>query len=104
MATLPAVLPVVAGYSTAVYFKPASLTGGDTCDLALVDGRPLVVMADAAGHGIAPALSVTQMHAMLRMAFRRGASLQLAICNDARRPGTRLRVPHRVEHCAGRRP
>jgi phosphoserine phosphatase RsbU/P len=78
LASLPSVLPVVAGYSMAACFKPESLTGGDTYDLAEVDGQLLIVMADAAGHGIAPALSVTQMHAMLRMAFRLGASLEVA--------------------------
>jgi phosphoserine phosphatase RsbU/P len=78
MATLPTTMPVLAGYSMAGHFKPASQTGGDTYDLALIDGRLLIVLADAAGHGIAPALSVTQMHAMLRMAFRLGASLETA--------------------------
>jgi len=37
----------------------------------------LFVVADN-GHGIGPALSVTQMHAMLRMALRLGADLELA--------------------------
>jgi phosphoserine phosphatase len=37
-----------------------------------------VVLGDATGHGIAPALHVTQMHAMLRMAFRMGADLDTA--------------------------
>jgi phosphoserine phosphatase RsbU/P len=78
LASLPSVLPVVAGYSMAACFKPESLTGGDTYDLAEVGSQLLIVMADAAGHGIAPALSVTQMHAMLRMAFRLGASLETA--------------------------
>ena len=54
------------------------LTGGDTFDLALVGDGLLVVLGDATGHGIAPALSVTQMHAMLRMAFRLGADLETA--------------------------
>jgi sigma-B regulation protein RsbU (phosphoserine phosphatase) len=62
----------------AVCFQPESQTGGDTYDLAEVKDRLLIVMADATGHGIAPALSVTQMHAMLRMAFRLGASLETA--------------------------
>jgi phosphoserine phosphatase len=78
LATLPSALPAVAGYSTAVCFQPQSETGGDTYDVAELDGRLLLVMADATGHGIAPALSVTQMHAMLRMAFRLGASLETA--------------------------
>ncbi len=36
------------------------------------------MLGDATGHGIAPALSVTQMHAMLRMAPRLGADLETA--------------------------
>ena len=78
MSTLPAAMPVLPGYTMASLFLPASLTGGDTYDLAQVDAGLLIVLADAAGHGIAPALSVTQMHAMLRMAFRLGASLETA--------------------------
>jgi phosphoserine phosphatase len=73
---LPQAMPVVAGYEMHATFLPAAQTGGDTYDLALVDGQLLLVLADATGHGIAPALSVTQMQAMLRMAFRLGASLE----------------------------
>jgi phosphoserine phosphatase len=57
-------------------FLPASETGGDTYDLALVDQGLLVVLGDATGHGIAPALLVMQFHAMLRMALRMGAGLE----------------------------
>src|SRR5262249_1141687 len=45
---------------------------------AVLDQGLLVVLGDATGHGIGPALSVTQMHAMLRMAFRLGADLETA--------------------------
>jgi phosphoserine phosphatase len=78
MSTLPASMPSVAGYDVFGTFQPAGLTGGDTFDLWPVAGDLLVVLADATGHGIAPALSVTQMQAMLRMAFRLGASLEQA--------------------------
>jgi phosphoserine phosphatase RsbU/P len=78
MSTLPATMPVLAGYDAFGCFEPAELTGGDTFDLSIVDGQLLVVLGDATGHGIAPALSVTQMHAMLRMAFRLGADLEAA--------------------------
>jgi phosphoserine phosphatase RsbU/P len=78
MGTLPATMPVLAGYDLYGTFKPADLTGGDTFDLALFDQGLLAVLADATGHGIAPALSVTQMQAMLRMAFRLGADLETA--------------------------
>ncbi len=78
MSTLPATMPSVPGYDVYGISRPADLTGGDTFDLALVAPGLLVVLGDATGHGIAPALSVTQMHAMLRMAFRVGADLETA--------------------------
>ncbi len=78
MSTLPAVMPSVPGYDLYGTSRPASLTGGDTFDLSVIDQGLLTVLGDATGHGIAPALSVTQMHAMLRMAFRLGADLETA--------------------------
>ncbi len=78
MSTLPSQMPVLAGYDVYGVSQPADLTGGDTFDLSLVDDKLLVVLADATGHGIGPALSVTQMQAMLRMAFRVGADLETA--------------------------
>ena len=78
MSTLPAAMPIVPGYEVCGLFQPAELTGGDTYDLAKLDQGLLVVLGDATGHGIAPALSVTQMQAMLRMAFRLGADLDAA--------------------------
>jgi sigma-B regulation protein RsbU (phosphoserine phosphatase) len=78
MSTLPAAMPVVPGYDLCGTFLPAAQTGGDTYDLAGIDQGLLIVLGDATGHGIAPALSVTRMHAMLRMAFRLGADLETA--------------------------
>ncbi len=78
MSTLPSVMPAVPGYDVFGTFEPAELTGGDTFDLAALQQGVLVVLADATGHGIAPALSVTQMQAMVRMAFRMGADLETA--------------------------
>jgi len=78
MSTLPSTMPSVPGYEVYGTFRPADLTGGDTFDLALIEQGLLVVLGDATGHGIAPALSVTQMQAMLRMAFRMGADLETA--------------------------
>ncbi len=78
MSTLPSTMPSVAGYDVYGTFRPADLTGGDTFDLAMIEQGLLVVLGDATGHGIAPALSVTQMQAMLRMAFRLGADLETA--------------------------
>lgn len=78
MSTLPSRMPEVAGYDAFGMCRPAGLTGGDTFDLARIEQGLLVVLGDATGHGIAPALSVTQMQAMLRVAFRLGASLETA--------------------------
>ncbi len=78
MSTLPATMPALSGYDVCGMFRPAELTGGDTFDLAVLDQGLLVVLGDATGHGIGPALSVTQMHAMLRIAFRLGADLETA--------------------------
>lgn len=78
MSALPAVMPRLHGYDLYGTSRPASQTGGDTFDLALLDQGLLTVLGDATGHGIASALSVTQMHAMLRMAFRLGADLETA--------------------------
>jgi phosphoserine phosphatase len=78
LGALPAVMPVLAGYDMHARFMPAGQTGGDTYDLALIEQGLLVVLGDASGHGIAPALAVTQMHAMLRMAFRMGGDLETA--------------------------
>ena len=78
MSTLPAAMPKVAGYDVCGTSRPAELTGGDTFDLAETDQGLLIVLGDATGHGIAPALSVTQMQAMLRIAFRLGANLESA--------------------------
>lgn len=78
MSTLPSTMPVVPGYEVCGASRPAELTGGDTFDLAWLARGLLVVLGDATGHGIAPALSVTQMHAMLRVAFGLGADLDAA--------------------------
>jgi phosphoserine phosphatase len=78
MSTLPATMPLVPGYDVFGTFQPASATGGDTFDLAHTAQGFLIVLADATGHGIGPALSVTQMQAMLRTALRLGADLDTA--------------------------
>lgn len=78
MSTLPATMPAIPGYDVCGSFRPAELTGGDTFDLSMLDTGLLIVLADATGHGIAPALSVTQMQAMFRIAFQLGANLESA--------------------------
>lgn len=74
--TLPKTPPDVVGYDLAGLFKPADDTGGDTYDFVpTLDGGVMVLMGDATGHGIGPALSATQVRAMLRLAQRMGAGL-----------------------------
>ena len=78
MSTLPTVMPVVPGYDLHGEFLPASAAGGDLFDLVLLDGQLFILLGDATGHGFGPALSATQMQAMLRVAFRCGAGLNEA--------------------------
>ena len=42
--------------------------------------RLFLLLGDATGHGFGPALSATQLQAMLRVAFRLGANLDEAFC------------------------
>jgi phosphoserine phosphatase len=85
LSSLPRSTPVVPGYDMHATFQPAAETGGDCYDLAPIGPHLLMVLADATGHGIAPALSVTQMQAMLRMALRMGGDLPTAFAavNDS---------------------
>lgn len=76
MGTLPKSAPDIAGYDLAGTFRPADQTGGDTYDFVpTADGGVMVLMGDATGHGIGPALSATQVRAMLRVAQRLDAGL-----------------------------
>ncbi len=76
MSTLPSEMPQLAEYDMAGQFCPADQTGGDTFDLVPLDERRLfLLLGDASGHGIGPALSATQMTGMLRVALRLGADL-----------------------------
>lgn len=68
---LPVEVPQVGGYEIAGWSDPADETGGDIFDIIdLPDDRLALLMGDATGHGIGPALSVTQVRAMVRMANR----------------------------------
>lgn len=74
MALIPEVTPTVSGYSISTLFQPADETGGDMFDLfpfESQDGKHTgltILLADATGHGIGAAVSVTQVRSMLRMA------------------------------------
>jgi len=78
MSTLPEMMPDLPGYDMSGYFRPADHTGGDLYDLVMIEDRLFVLLGDATGHGFGPALSATQMQAMLRVAFRVGADLDQA--------------------------
>ena len=76
---LPKAVPSLAGYDIAGWSRPANETGGDIFDIIAMDGnRLMLLLGDATGHGVGPALSVTQVRAMLRMAVRLGADLDSA--------------------------
>ncbi len=78
ISTLPRKMPQVPGYDLHGRFLPTDHTGGDLYDLVMLDGRLFMLLGDATGHGFGPALSATQMQAMLRVAFRLGANLDTA--------------------------
>jgi sigma-B regulation protein RsbU (phosphoserine phosphatase) len=64
---LPKKNPVLPGFEMAGWNRPADSTGGDCYDFFLVDDERLaLVVADATGHGIGPALIMTQCRALLR--------------------------------------
>jgi len=64
---VPHAPPDVAGVSCAGWTLPASTTGGDCYDLwKLPDGRLGILVADASGHGLGPALIVTQVRTLVR--------------------------------------
>jgi phosphoserine phosphatase len=71
-------MPEVSGYDVHGQFLPTDHTGGDLYDLVMLDDRLFLLLGDATGHGFGPALSATQMQAMLRVAFRLGADLDSA--------------------------
>jgi sigma-B regulation protein RsbU (phosphoserine phosphatase) len=76
MGTLPKEMPRIDGFDVAGIFHPADQTGGDLFDFVpMEDGRLVVLMGDATGHGIGPALSATQVRAMNRVALRLHADL-----------------------------
>ena len=93
---LPDRIPYVVGFDIDAFSDSADETGGDTYDIVgyrvdaqgrtvalSVDNadRALLLLADATGHGVGPALSATQIRAMLRMAVRCGESLELIVVN-----------------------
>ncbi len=76
LGALPREMPEFAGYELAAWSSPAEKTGGDIYDLIPLENHRLaLLMADATGHGIGPALSATQMQSMFRMGMLLGSNL-----------------------------
>jgi len=81
MQVLPERIPTCPGFDVAGHTRPAEQTGGDIFDVVSLHGSRnpagslLLMIADAAGHGIGPALTVTQARAMLRMGLRLNADI-----------------------------
>jgi phosphoserine phosphatase len=70
---LPKSAPCLESFDIAGFSLPADQTGGDTYDfLELPDGRWMVSVADASGHGIGSALVIATTRAMLRAVALRG--------------------------------
>jgi len=64
---LPNENPRVPGFEIAGWNKPADQTGGDAFDfIPCDDGRLGLLIADATGHGVGPALMVAECRALLR--------------------------------------
>lgn len=67
MRVLPQIMPRVEGYDLFGWSRAAQETGGDIFDIIRREDGVILMLGDATGHGIGPALSVTQVRAMLRM-------------------------------------
>jgi serine phosphatase RsbU (regulator of sigma subunit) len=77
MGALPREVPTLAGYEIAAWSRPAEKTGGDIYDLIVLDsGRVALLMADASGHGVGPALSAARMQSMFRMGLLLGFDVE----------------------------
>jgi serine phosphatase RsbU (regulator of sigma subunit) len=64
---LPKQAPIMEGFDIAGWSRPAGQTGGDNYDFMLLpDGRLMVTLGDAAGHGMGPALVIAETRAVLR--------------------------------------
>lgn len=76
--SFPMEIPQPPGFEIAAWSRPADQTGGDAYDVAphAAGDRCAMLMADATGHGVGPALSVTQLRSMLRMGVRLNADLE----------------------------
>lgn len=66
-ALIPHRMPDVRGLEACGWTRPASINGGDVFDLwRTTDGRLGVLVADASGHGIGPAMVACQVRTLVR--------------------------------------
>ena len=72
--TFPKTFPSPSGWECFGWSMPADQTGGDTFDVVATATGLHLLVGDATGHGIGPALSVAQVRSMHRMAARLGSS------------------------------
>ncbi len=85
-AMIPGAAPHLPNIDAAGWSKTASITGGDCYDLwKTSDGRLGIFLADATGHGIGPAMVVSQTRTLIRALCDREASpAALLACANAR--------------------
>lgn len=87
--TFPQEFPQVNGYQIAAGSRPADATGGDTYDVVGVrrnDGQAqlahhhpdevYVILSDATGHGMGPALTAAEVRSLFRMGVRLGRPME----------------------------
>jgi len=87
---LPKGEPCIPGFDISGASWPADETGGDVFDwLDLGDGRLTVMLADATGHGVGPALVIVEARAMVRALSGQSAA--------AGGPGTPVDIPAILE-------
>ena len=85
-ALIPVESPRVGGIEAAGWSKTASITGGDCYDLwKTANGRLGIFLADATGHGIGPAIVVSQARALVRaLCDATGSARQVLAAVNAR--------------------
>jgi sigma-B regulation protein RsbU (phosphoserine phosphatase) len=82
---LPSQAPRFRGFDIVGWNQPADETGGDFYDFLILDNGTLaVIVADVTGHGIGPALIMTEARALFRAALLGGSGLERAVADVQR--------------------
>jgi len=78
---LPKGAPEIPGFDVAGLADPADETGGDFFDyIKLPDGKWAFAVADATGHGIGPALVISETRAIMRACAMLEESCEISVC------------------------